>query len=145
MIEAIEGWLKAHQTLLEWLFVLTIVMYVGTAVAIRYVVVRMSPDYFMHRKPSPDSWRAHHPVTRIVLLVLKNLLGLALAAVGIVQSVPVLVPGVGALTILIGILLLNFPGKRTLELSLVRIKPVHQAIDWIRKRNQRPPLQLPAD
>jgi len=136
-------WLLSHQRLLKWLFVLSILAYLATAVAIRIIVVRMSPDYFMHKGPPPDSWRAAHPVVRWLFLIVKNMLGILLIAVGILQCIPILVPGVGALTILVGILLLNFPGKRALELRLVRTPPVRKGIDWIRHRNGKPSLQLP--
>jgi len=54
-----------------------------------------------------------------------------------------LVPGQGILTILIGLSLLDFPGKRNLELKLIRLRTVRKAINWIRARAQQPPLELP--
>jgi hypothetical protein len=51
-------------------------------------------------------------------------------------------PGQGVLTILAGITLLNYPGKRRLELWLVRRPAIHRAIDWIRRRAGRAPLEL---
>ena len=52
---------------------------------------------------------------------------------GILLSLP-LVPGQGLLTILIGLLLINFPGKRRLERKLVRRPKVLQFINRIRSR-----------
>ncbi len=46
------------------------------------------------------------------------------------------------LTILLGIMLLDFPGKRGLELKLVRRQQVRRALDGIRKRFNQPPLLL---
>ena len=51
--------------------------------------------------------------------------------------------GVSLPTLLIGILLLNFPGKRRLEIRLIRVKPLKRGIDWIRRRAGRRPLELP--
>ena len=52
-------------------------------------------------------------------------------------------PGQGVLTLLIGISLLDFPGKRKLEKKIVRAPTVHRAIDAIRRRAGQPPLLLP--
>jgi hypothetical protein len=52
------------------------------------------------------------------------------------------VPGPGLLTVLLGIMLLDFPGKRALELRLVRRQQVHRTIDRVRKRYGKPPLLL---
>jgi len=52
-------------------------------------------------------------------------------------------PGQGILTMLIGISLLDFPGKRTLEKKIVCHPSVHRAIDKIRQRAGQSPLVLP--
>jgi len=119
-----------------------VLAFVGTLVLIPVVVVRMPPDYFIHPGPPSDSWRGRHPAVRTALRVAKNVLGSLLVVVGIVLSIP-LVPGQGFATILIGLSLLDFPGKRRLELKLARQKPVLRAINWVRSRADRPPLVLP--
>jgi len=125
-----------------WLVGLSVLAFVGTLVLIPVVVVRMPADYFIHPEPASDSWRGSHPVVRTALRVAKNVLGSLLVAVGIVLSIP-FVPGQGFATILIGLSLLDFPGKRRLELKLARQKPVLRAINWVRSRAERPPLVLP--
>ncbi|HYG08570.1 MAG TPA: hypothetical protein VD835_01220, partial [Pyrinomonadaceae bacterium] len=60
---------------------------------------------------------------------------------GVLMSLPG-VPGQGVLTILMGVMLLDFPGKRRLELKLVSRPNVLRAINRIRQRFDRPPLQL---
>jgi hypothetical protein len=52
------------------------------------------------------------------------------------------VPGQGVLTILLGVMLLDFPGKRGLELKLVSRPKVLNTINRIRHRFDRPPLLL---
>jgi len=54
-----------------------------------------------------------------------------------------LLPGQGFITILIGIMLLNFPGKLSLELRIVQQPPVFRAINWMRARANQPSLQIP--
>jgi hypothetical protein len=69
------------------------------------------------------------------------LLGAFLVLLGIVLSLPG-VPGQGVLTILLGVMLLDFPGKRGLELKLVSRPKVLNTINRIRHRFDRPPLLL---
>jgi hypothetical protein len=54
-----------------------------------------------------------------------------------------LLPGQGILTLLIGISLLDFPGKRQLEKRIARERHVLKAINWIRAKAGRPPLEVP--
>jgi UPF0716 family protein affecting phage T7 exclusion len=78
-------------------------------------------------------------VIHISLVALKNLLGFVFVAAGIAMLV---LPGQGLLTIFIGILLLDFPGKRAVERWLVRLPRVLQAANWIRQRYGRPPFEF---
>jgi hypothetical protein len=77
----------------------------------------------------------------IALWVLRNLLGGALVVAGIAMLV---LPGQGILTILIGLLLMDFPGKRRGEIYLLRKRTVARAVNWIRSRAKQPPLELPS-
>jgi hypothetical protein len=71
----------------------------------------------------------------------KNILGVLLVAVGIVMSLPG-VPGQGLLTVLLGIMLLDFPGKRSVEQKLLKRPAIQNAITRLRKRFDKPPLEL---
>jgi hypothetical protein len=52
------------------------------------------------------------------------------------------VPGQGVLTILLGIMLLDFPGKRALETRIVGRPRVNGAVNALRARFGKPPLIL---
>jgi hypothetical protein len=79
-------------------------------------------------------------VLRLTYLVLKNLAGTILVLAGAIMLVG---PGQGAIAILIGIMLLDFPGKYRLERWVIRQRPVRRAVNWIRVKARRPPLQIP--
>lgn len=51
-------------------------------------------------------------------------------------------PGQGILTILIGLGIMNFPGKFAVERWFVERKGVMFSINWIRQKTKHPPLQL---
>lgn len=107
--------------------------------AVTAVLVSLPPGYFRDDAPVADWPRS--PVLRALWRVGKNLLGLALVALGAVLSVPG-IPGQGLLTILIGLILLDFPGKRGLERRLVARPSVLGAINRLRARFGRPPMEL---
>ena len=133
-------WVHAHQTEIQWLGALSIVTFVGSLIVIPLLVVRIPTDYFTRSRLSSASWRIRHPVLRLLLLILKNVLGLTFVLAGIAMLV---LPGQGVITILIGISLLNFPGKRKLELRIIQQPAILRAINWMRAKSQHPPLQVP--
>ena len=142
MVASLLAWIDQHQHLAWWSAGISVVAFFGTLIAIPVLVARMPANYFIEREPPPDSWRSRYRAVRVTLRVLKDLLGASLVLAGIVLAMP-LVPGQGILTILIGLSLLDFPGKRNLELKLIRLRTVRKAINWIRARAQQPPLELP--
>jgi hypothetical protein len=130
-----------NSTSWERIAVAALVMLVSTLASTGIVVlylVRIAPDHFV----TDQRGLARHvasPILRGAYYLGKNLLGLLLICAGVIMAVPG-VPGQGLLTILVGVLLLDVPGKRAVELSLVRRPPVLRAINRIRARFKREPL-----
>ena len=119
---------------------LTVTTAVISFVSVGLVVVRIPENYFVGEHP-PKLWTDQHPLVRWPLLILKNLLGVALVALGAIMALPG-VPGQGILTMLIGAMLINFPGKRKMESWLLGRRGVLNGINKLRGRYGRPPLQL---
>jgi hypothetical protein len=71
------------------------------------------------------------------VLIAKNLAGVTLLAAGLVM---LLTPGQGLLTIVVGITLINFPGKMRFERWLATRPPVWRSINWLRERAGRDDL-----
>ena len=103
------------------------------------VLVRLPPTYFADGRFSvlPDS----APWIRVAAKVAKNVVGGLLVLLGIALSVPG-VPGQGILTILLGIVLLDVPGKHRLERKIIGIPAVRKALDRLRHRFGREPFVL---
>ncbi len=117
---------------------LSIVFFVGSLIAIPFILVRLSASYFDEREPR--HWmRDHHPVLRLIGHLLKNLLGAIFLVAGIAMLV---LPGQGILTILIGVSLLDFPGKRRLESKLIGQPTLFKAVNGMRDKFGRPPFTL---
>ncbi len=124
---------------LWWLALGSALTFIGTLVLVPILVIRIPEDYFVSRKRGRSSWRSMHPVPGLALLVAKNVCGAILVLAGLAMLV---LPGQGILTIVLGIMLLNFPGKYRLERRLARLRPVARSINWIRDRAGHPPLKV---
>ncbi len=99
---------------------------------VSFIMVNIPSDYFRKDRPR-ELWSDRHPAVRFLGVFVKNLLGVVLVVLGILMSIPG-VPGQGILTILLGIMLLDFPGKRDLEHRLVSRPRVLNAINKLRRR-----------
>jgi len=125
---------------IAWAFWLSLLTLVLSLVLVPLLIVRMPADYFTRSTPDPESWRGQHPVVRWTVRGLKNAAGLLLLLAGLVMLVT---PGQGLLTALVGFSLLDIPGKRRLEIRVLRTPGVRRACNALRRRAGQPPLQLP--
>ena len=126
---------------LIWLTALSFVFFIGTLIAIPFILVRLPADYFDVRVPRP--WmQDHHPVLRVGGHIVKNVVGAVFVFAGFLM---LFLPGQGVLTMLIGISMLDFPGKRKLEAKLIGQPTVLSVINNMRKRRGKPPLILAPD
>src|SRR5262249_38600166 len=134
------GWSQGHLVVAG--LVLTVTTAVLSLAAVAVVVIRIPRNYFVGDE-APPVWADRHPFIRWPAVILKNLLGSVLIVLGAVMSVPG-VPGQGLLTILIGAMLIDFPGKRPAEKWLLRRRGVLSTINKLRARYGREPLVLDA-
>ncbi|MEX2524423.1 MAG: PGPGW domain-containing protein [Gammaproteobacteria bacterium] len=129
--------LHVSESTLLLLGVISLITFIGTLIVVPWLIVRIPTDYFAPEKRQPAPWSDQHPAIRWILLIAKNLFGAILVVMGIAMLV---LPGQGLLTILIGLVLLNFPGKYRLERWLVLRRPILRAVNWLRRRGGRESL-----
>lgn len=108
--------------------------------ALAIVMVKIPANYFsshyVHDFLPGSSW-----IVRWGAVILKNIFGVFLILLGIVLSLPG-VPGQGILTILLGLIMLDIPGKRPLEARIIKRPAVLSAINNLRARYSKPPLVM---
>jgi hypothetical protein len=139
LTRTIHEWgLTWGQVLLGVLF--SAATFVASIAAVTIVLVKLPENYF-HSSHAREFLVERHPALRALGIFAKNLLGLVLVFAGIIMSLPG-VPGQGVLTILLGVMLLDFPGKRSLETRIVSRPRVYTAINTLRTRFGKPPLLL---
>jgi hypothetical protein len=131
-------WLQDHQGLLWLSGVASVIIFAASLIIIPALVVRIRPDYFAHQRRPPSRWDNQHQSVRIAMIIAKNVLGVVLMVAGIAMLV---LPGQGMLTLLIGFMLMDFPGKYRFEKWLIGRRYVAGPINWLRRRRGRGPLQ----
>lgn len=114
----------------------SLVAFFATLVLVPLFIIFIPADYFVREK----GWFADgHPVVRVTYHLIKNALGIVLFLVGVVL---LFLPGQGLLTILIAVMLLEFPGKRELERKLIARPKMLETLNRIRSKVGRAPLQV---
>lgn len=115
-----------------------VVSFAVSLVIVGIVMVKIPENYFsshyQHDFLPNSSW-----LTRWGAVVGKNIAGLILVIAGIVMLVG---PGQGVLTILIGLILMDIPGKRPLEARLIKRPIILAAVNNFRAKYNKPPLVM---
>jgi hypothetical protein len=139
-LRARSDWAESNEIVLWWLFAASLAMFLLTPLVVGWQVVRLPRDYFTAKRRQAAHWMKSYPAIRLVFVIAKNLLGIVLVLAGLVMLV---VPGQGLLTIVVGVVLVDFPGKYHLERWLAMRRGVWEAINWLRKTAGREPLERP--
>jgi len=135
--EWVLAWTSEHPDFLRYALLSSVIVFVGSLVALPFLVSAIPANYFATAKSPLSGATLRHPVIRLLLLGLKNLVGAVFLGAGLVMLVT---PGQGVMCILIGLSFLNFPGKRRLELWIVRKPKVLSALNWMRSKTGKPAL-----
>jgi archaellum biogenesis protein FlaJ (TadC family) len=116
------------------------VIFVISLLSLPWLAAKIPEDYFLHSQRQPAPWQANTgPIFRLLLMIVKNLLGLVLLAGGFLM---LFIPGQGLLTIFMGLVLIDYPKKFAFEKKLVSIPAVLKGLNWLRKKAHQPPLKI---
>ena len=129
-------WLKANDEIFAALGLLSVALFLISLIVFPLIIVFLPRDYFV--RSEPGIWTLSPP--RILLRIVKNGFGIFLIVAGILM---LFLPGQGLLSIFLGISLVHFPGKRHLEMRLLRFRRIRESVAWIRRKANRAPILLP--
>jgi len=104
------------------------------------ILVKIPADHFSKSRKT-KFWSGPRPWLHAAKVIGKNIGGILLVALGVVLSLPG-VPGQGLLTVLLGIMLLDFPGRHRLEQKLLSKPSIVNTINKLRGRFGKKPLEL---
>ena len=138
LINALIVWFSNHPGILITLGVSSVFIFIFSIAGISWFVAQIPDDYFLSTKRQRTKWGQEKPILRLLLLLVKNIVGIFLIFAGLLMIV---LPGQGFLTIVTGLLLINYPGKFKLEQKIVAMPSIFKALNWIRKKANKNPLQ----
>ena len=104
------------------------------------ILVKIPANHFSKSRKT-KFWAGPRPWLHAAKVIGKNIGGVLLVALGVVLSLPG-VPGQGLLTVLLGIMLLDFPGRHRLEQKLLSKSSILSSINKLRGRFGKKPLEL---
>jgi len=140
MIELITAFYKEHELALGIIAGISVFIFFASILSLPFLLALIPVDYFQYAAPYRTHHEFKHPAIRFLTVGVKNILGWLLILVGIILLV---LPGQGLITMIAGLLLINFPGKRKVERKLVSNHRVLQAINWLRAKRNKKPLLAP--
>ena len=138
MIQAFFDFAAQHAA---WFVVGSVLSVIVSLVLTPLLIVKLPTDYFAHEHRHVLE-AAQHPLLRLALIGLKNIVGWILILAGLALFV---LPGQGTITLIAGLLITNYPGKFAFERWLVRRPHVLPAMNWLRRRAGREPLLEPTE
>ena len=133
-------WMMANSNALLALGALSLVLFVGTLVALPLVIIFLPARFFDPEKIPPRKPLSSMSTSRVILVVIKNAIGAVFVLGGLVMLV---LPGQGLVTLLIGLLLMNLPGKRRMIRRMLRQPKVLAFVNRVRTAAKRPPVAPP--
>jgi hypothetical protein len=138
-------WLSEFWASLTWTQILLgvglfLVSLTFSFLSIGIVMVKIPENYFSSHYQQ-DFMPGSAWIVRWGAVIAKNIFGFFLVILGIILSLPG-VPGQGILTILLGLIMLDIPGKRPLEARIIRRPTILSAVNDLRARYNKPPLVM---
>lgn len=136
----ILDWLSLHKNQLIWGIGIFAISLLFSSLACCFVILRLREDHF-HVERAPSSQSMRPPWKRTLMTLGKNILGVSLVILGLAMSLPG-VPGQGLLTLFVGLVLVDFPGKRDIERRIMDRPMIFDACNRLRSRFGKKPFTL---
>lgn len=131
-----QFWESLTWSRILWGVLISVISIIISYALIVYGMVKIPADYFSSTYVKNISADTHFSV-RWGAVIIKNTIGFILIIAGIIM---IFTPGPGVPTILLGLIMMDIPGKRPLEAKLIQRPTVLSAINHLRARYNKPPL-----
>ena len=127
---------------LQWLGFFSVMTFFASLLGVPWLILRMSPEYFIRHRIEVRKRHNRHPVLTVLLYCIRNVVGVLLLAAG---SAMLILPGQGLLTLLIGLSVMDFPGKHYLLERCIKIDTIRHSLNWIRRKGEKEQFIFSAD
>ena len=119
-----------------WGATFSVVTIIASYAMIVIGMIKIPADYFSSSYVKKENFDKHFSV-RWGAFIVKNTLGFLLIIAGIIM---IFTPGPGVPTILLGLIMMDIPGKRPLEAKLIQRPMVLSAVNDLRAKYNKLPL-----
>ena len=133
-----SDWIRDNDQLIQWVGIVSIVLFFLSLFLLRYVILRLPEDYFI--KVSSISKSNSKSLKKIIVRIAKNALGFLLTISGIIL---LFTPGQGMITILIGLCLIDLAFVNQWKKKMIYNSKVQKALNWIRSKKSVKPFNFP--
>jgi archaellum biogenesis protein FlaJ (TadC family) len=131
--------LDVFKPLLPLIAFCSLLIFLISLASLPWLVAKIPEDYFLHRKRKKTLPLTTVAFARYLFLRLaRNLVGLILLAGGFLM---LFIPGQGVLTMVMGLILVDYPGKYSVEKAIIGYPAVFKGLNWLRARAHKPPLR----
>lgn len=128
---------NVYKNLILWFGSISLFVFLFSLLSIKWLVSLIPEDYFINKKDSKI--KTNNIFIWYVVLIFKNLIGYSLILGGIMMLV---LPGQGLFTIIIGLMMSNYPGKYSIEKKFIAIPTILKSINWLRRKSNKPPIRI---
>ncbi len=128
-----------YSTLLTWLGIISTATFFLSLVAVPLLLCKLDKTFFIHLHQQGAGVN-RHPVLRVTLRGIRYVLGTFLLIIGFLM---LFLPGQGLLTMILGISLLDFPGKKRVIDKILTFPSIPRALNWIREKGNKQPFLFP--
>lgn len=128
---------NVYKNLILWFGSISLFVFLFSLLSIKWLVSLIPEDYFINKKDSKI--KTSNIFIWYIVLIFKNLIGYSLILGGIMMLV---LPGQGLFTIIIGLMMSNYPGKYSIEKKLIAIPTILKSINWLRRKSNKPPIRI---
>lgn len=140
-LSSIWNWLVQYWEALTWSKIIWTSVFIVISIIVSYGaivigMIKIPADYFSSSY-AKEIRTDQHITIRWTALIIKNVIGFLLIIAGIIM---IFTPGPGVPTILLGLIMMDIPGKRPLEARLINRPMVLTAVNDLRAKYKKPPL-----
>lgn len=136
-IESITEFVSSYRVYILWLATISLFVFIFSLISIKWLVALIPTNYFI--KKNMVKSKKSYSFIWLISVIVKNLIGYTLILGGLLMLV---LPGQGLFTILMGLVLSNYPGKYNIERRFISIPSVLRTVNWLRKKSNKPPLEI---
>ena len=136
-IESITEFVSSYKAYILWLATISLFVFIFSLISIKWLVALIPTNYFI--KKNMVKSKKSYSFIWLISIIVKNLIGYTLILGGLLMLV---LPGQGLFTILMGLVLSNYPGKYNIERRFISIPSILKTVNWLRKKSNKPPLEI---